>query len=250
MKTACLLVDDEPLALEIIASYLEKLPDMDVVATCKDASSAFSTLRTRHIDLLFLDIHMPGLDGISLLKSLHTPPAVIFTTAYREYAIESYELQAVDYLMKPISFERFLKAIDRYYSLHQGQNHGGAFSQPNLTPAGESIFIRTERKMVKVLLNEIIYIESLKDYIIIHLAAKKLITKTAIGQIKIMLPEEKFLRIHRSYIISVNKITAYNSTDIELGNTELPIGRLYKNAVLRQLSGKVASLVSISRTSK
>jgi DNA-binding LytR/AlgR family response regulator len=235
MKTQCLIVDDEPLAIEIIERYLQNFSDMKIAGRCNNAFQAFEILKKQHIDLIFLDIQMPQITGISFIGLLNQHPKIIITTAYRDYALDGFELNVLDYLLKPISLERFIKAIDKYYSSIAANET----SNPDLLIAPDtsrpSIFVKAERKMVRVFLDEIYLIESLKEYVIIHKKDKKIITKNSISYFEEILPKGQFIRIHRSYIVSISQIEAYTQTTIELLKKELPIGRNYKNEVLKCL---------------
>ncbi|MES2730755.1 MAG: LytTR family DNA-binding domain-containing protein [Bacteroidota bacterium] len=235
MKIQCLIVDDEPLALDILESYVQRLDSLALVGRCENAIEAFNLLQKHPVDLLFLDIQMPKLTGIDFLKNIRNPPKVIFTTAFREYAIESYELNAVDYLLKPIPFERFLRAVNKVVQ-HTIPNPSTAPSPHDTAPDDAFIYLKADKKMVKVMLREIIYLESLKDYIRVKTATKEIISLQKISFLEEKLPEGKFLRIHRSFIIAVDKIQAFSATHVELaGNKEIPIGRNYKAEVLQAL---------------
>ncbi len=237
MKLRCLIVDDEPLAIEVIESYIERLDNIEIVDKCNNALKAFEILQQESIDLIFLDIQMPKLTGIDFLKTLKNPPKVIFTTAYRDYAIESYELDVVDYLLKPVSFERFLKAVSKVFLAGQ-ENQVIVKTQEATTPPEEKyIFLKSDKKMIKVVLNEILYIESLKDYVRVKTADKEVITFQKISYLEEKLPEDCFLRIHRSFIVAIKKIESYSATTIEVPGKVLPIGRNYKNQVLSVLNG-------------
>lgn len=230
MVLKCLLADDEPPALQVLEKYISGMPQLELVASCTNAFQAMEVLQKKKIDLLFLDIQMPKLSGISLVKTLKYPPKIIFTTAYKEYAVEAFELDAIDYLIKPVSFERFLKAVNKV--LHQ--NNAGAPEPEDeaITNTPGFLYFRADRKMVKVFLEEIIYIESLKDYVKIYRANERpLIVKQSITALEAMLPQNHFVRIHRSFIVSVSKITAFTSHDVEIGAIELPIGRLYSSNI-------------------
>jgi DNA-binding LytR/AlgR family response regulator len=231
MALKCLLVDDEPLALQVLEKYVSGLPQLELVASCTNAFKAIEMLQKKKIDLVFLDIQMPKLSGISLVKTLQYRPKIIFTTAFKEYAVEAFDLDAVDYLVKPVSFERFLKAVNK--ALQQGEATEAEEEEETVVHSGSGfLYFRADRKMVKVFLDEIIYIESLKDYVKIHRRNNKpLIVKQSISTLEAMLPETGFVRIHRSFIVSVSKITAYTSHDVEIGSLELPIGRLYSNNI-------------------
>jgi DNA-binding LytR/AlgR family response regulator len=233
MIIKCLVVDDEPPAREIIRRYIEEMPTLELVAECANAIQAFTVLQQQPVDLMFLDIRMPQLNGNDFLKTLKNPPKVIFTTAYTEYALEGYELDVVDYLMKPIPFDRFLKAVNKAFQQAVAKQEG---IQVNEDKKSESfVYFRADRKMVKVMLQDILYIESMKDYIKVMTAAGVIITKQSISSVEAMLPEKDFVRVHRSYIVSLDKIKTFTSELIEINKTEIPIGKLYRNGVLKVL---------------
>jgi DNA-binding LytR/AlgR family response regulator len=217
-------VDDEPPALKILMKYVAEVDQLKLIGTCHNTFKAMEYLQNERIDLLFLDIKMPKLSGISFIKTLANPPKVIFTTAYKDFAVEAFELDAEDYLLKPFSFERFLKAINRIILTD---------NLPSIEPAKTNsvfLYLRIDRKMVKVYLDDILYIESLKDYVKIHRSkAPTLIVKISISNLENMLPNNSFVRIHRSYLVSLNKITAYTCKDIEIGTIELPIGKVFSH---------------------
>lgn len=224
MQCNCIIVDDEPPAIKVLASYVESVPQLTLVGTCKNAFEAISTLREHPVDLMFLDIHMPKLIGTEMLKTLPHPPRVIFTTAHKDFAIEAFELDALDYLLKPISFERFVKAVNKFCRI-------GEIKAPATAQTQGFIYLRADRKMIKIFLADILYIESFKDYVVIHRSADEpLRIKQALNSIENMLPRASFMRIHRSYLVSIDKITAFTKTDVEIGRTELPIGRSYIQA--------------------
>jgi DNA-binding LytR/AlgR family response regulator len=244
MKTKCMIVDDEPLARDLMRTHIEKLENFEIVADCHNAMKALSVLREKHVDLIFLDIQMPQITGIEFLKTLKHAPKVIFTTAYREYAIEGFELDVVDYLLKPITFERFLKSVNKYYQMCQDQVQvvPGASSEKF---AEESfIYVKENKKVIKVHLSEIRYIEGFSEYVQIYTEKRKIITKTSMALMEEKLPAENFLRIHKSFIVPVSKIEAFTANTIEIQGKELPIGRNFKNAVLNSLnySGQVAGV--------
>ncbi len=236
-----MIVDDEPLALDVLETFIQRLENLELVCRCNNAVEAYGCLQSEHIDLLFLDIQMPKLTGIDFLKSLANPPKVIFTTAYRDYAVEGFELNALDYLLKPIAFERFLKAVSKASALEQ---QTAAPAAPALTAASAStqdykeafIYLKADKKMVKVMLSDILYIESLKDYIRVKTETKEIISYQKISFLEEKLPTDKFLRIHRSFIIALDKIQAFSATAVDIGKTEIPIGRFYKNEVLQVLN--------------
>ena len=237
MKTKCLIVDDEPLARDLMRSHIQKLENFEIADECGDAMKAMQVLREKKIDLIFMDIQMPQITGIEFLKTLKHPPKVIITTAYREYALDGFELDVVDYLLKPITFERFLKAINKYYLLIPDDS--SVISSGGQTATEESfIYVKENKKAVKVLLSEILYIEGLSEYIQIYTEKKKIVTKTSMTYIMEKLPSDDFMRIHKSYIVSLRKIEAFTASSIEVPGKELPIGRSYKNAVLGSLNLK------------
>ncbi len=231
MKIRTIIVDDEPHAIEVIARYLESFPEIEVLATCSDAIKAFQVLQQKKVDLMFLDVKMPGLKGTDLLRSLKQPPKVIFTTAYSEYAVEGFELDAMDYLLKPVSFDRFLKAMDKVFK-HFGSNTQIQLTEkPAVSGVEQFIYLKVERKMVKVNVNDICWIESIKDYVKVVLADKTLVSKQKISLLEELLPEGQFCRIHRSFIISIDKVESYYSYSVEILGKELPVGRNYKQQV-------------------
>ncbi|MFT5834519.1 MAG: DNA-binding LytR/AlgR family response regulator [Cognaticolwellia sp.] len=232
----CLLVDDEPLAMDIIASYLAKIPGFKVVTTCKNALEAFDVLQKEEIDLMFLDIQMPQLNGIEFVKTLKNPPKIIFTTAFRDYAIEGFELNAVDYLLKPISFGRFMKAINKIHRKPEIETINPLESQTVSSNFEPFLYIKMDKRILKVYLDEIIYVESQKDYVRIVTEEKDVVTKQKISYLEERLPKDKFLRVHRSYIVPINRITAFSTTNIEIDEIELPIGRSYKQFVTDALN--------------
>jgi two-component system, LytTR family, response regulator len=228
MKYRCLLVDDEPLALKVLENHIQQLPGLSVIASCHNALDAMQCLQQHVIDLMFLDIQMPRLLGTSFLRTLRNPPKVIFTTAYKEYAVEAFELDAIDYLLKPVSLERLIKALNKL-------NKEPLIEEPEAQPIVEEegfVYVRANRKMVKVKYSEILYIESMKDYVRIMLKQNKpLLVKQSITSMKEMLPANLFIRIHRSYIVAVQNVTAFTNQDVEIGGTEIPIGRLYSQHI-------------------
>jgi DNA-binding LytR/AlgR family response regulator len=231
----CLVIDDEPPAREIIRRYIEEVPHLELVGECGNALDALIRLQQTPVDLLFLDIRLPQLNGTDFLKTLRQPPKVIFTTAYQEYALEGYELDAIDYLMKPIRFDRFVKAINKAFQ------QSGYKTMPELVPVREEhqqdsfVYFRADRKMVKVMLNDILYVESMKDYVKVVMSQGSLITKQSITSVEAMLPDSLFIRSHRSFIVSVAHIRTFTNEVIEIGKTEIPIGKLYRNAVMDKL---------------
>ncbi len=226
----CLIVDDESPAIDLLKNHIKAFSDLEIIASCYSAIEAFEIVKKEHVDLIFLDIEMPVLTGLDFLKTLKKAPKVIITTAYREYAVEGYDLDVVDYLLKPISFNRFVKAIDRYYERLPVTPSLTATSTKEIV--NESfIYVNVNKKNIKIVFNDILYIESLKDYIRIHTQHKKIVVKSNIGKIESQLPISLFIRTHRSYIVALNKITAYTQKDIEIGAIEIPIGTSYSNQV-------------------
>lgn len=223
MKYKCLIVDDEELARELIESHLSKLNDFELVASCSSALEAHKIISENEVDLIFLDIKMPVLKGTDFFKNLIAKPKVIFTTAYRDYAVEGFELNATDYLLKPITFSRFFKAVERF------------IENEKLKKEDSHIYVQANKKNIKVLFNDILCIESIKDYIRIHLENDKVMFKHGLSTFLNKL-DARFLRVHRSYIVNTDKITAFTKKDIEINKLEIPIGEYYKKEVLHQLS--------------
>jgi DNA-binding LytR/AlgR family response regulator len=232
----CLIVDDEPPAREILKRYVENTPMLHLAGECSNSLEVITFLRNQRVDLIFLDIQMPQLNGLELLRTLANPPKAIFTTAFEHHAFESYELDAVDYLLKPITFERFIKAINKAIPPMEAEQPNRV---PNETPSGWAenfLYFRSERKMVKVILQDILYIESLKDYVRIVTDKEQVITKYSMTAIEAMLPAKKFIRTHRSYLVALDKINSFSTTNIKVLNIDIPVGRLYQREVIRMLS--------------
>jgi len=238
MQTNCIIVDDEPIAIDVIVSHLQNFPDINIVDRCTNAMKAFQSLQENKIDLMFLDIHMPKINGLEFLKSLSNPPKVIITTAYRDYAIEGFELSVVDYLLKPIPLTRFMQAIEKYYSMNSKSHKAVINPQPVSLDDTDFIYVKSNRKSIKVFLRHILFVESLKDYVVIHTAKENIITKELISSFERTLPKTNFLRVHRSYIVSLRHIKAVTKNSIDIGNKELPISRSYKDVVLLALKIK------------
>ena len=222
----CLIIDDEPPAIELLQKYTSMVDQLEVVATSHSAVKAFDLLKDKQVDLLFLDIQMPVLNGIDFIKTLKNPPAVILTTAYREYAIESYDLDIIDYLLKPIAFDRFLKAVDRYRERTiAASDTGDKINQV------DHIFCNVNRTHHKLILKEILYIESLKDYVRVHTVNDTLVVKGNIGSFMKLLPSNQFVRIHRSFAAAVDHVQSYNQSEVEIGGKKLPVGVSYRKEV-------------------
>jgi DNA-binding LytR/AlgR family response regulator len=231
----CLIVEDEPLAATILEDYVRQMPFLHLVGRCPDALYALEAMREAPVDVLFLDIHLPGLKGLDFLRSLQYPPQVILTTAYHEYALEGYDLGVVDYLLKPIDFERFVKAIQK---LQRPSQRSDTFGK-NVTSANAYRpfqFFNVNKKMVRVWLDEVQYAESLKEYVRIALpGGKAIVTKIQLNELEKSLEGFGFLRIHRSFIVAFRHIEAYTATEVTIGGKEIPIGRQYKNESLEKL---------------
>ena len=230
MKTRCLLVDDEPLALKVLENHIESIPHLEIVSSCVNSFAAMEVLKHHAVDLMFLDIQMPKLIGTSFLRTLRNPPKVIFTTAYKEYAVEAFDLDAVDYLLKPVTLERLIKAVNK---ISVEPMPVAPDEQKILEQEGFAYF-RSDRKMIKVKYDNILFIESMKDYVkVVRNGDKPLLVKQSISSLENMLPANQFVRIHRSFIVSIQKITAFTNHDIEIAGVEIPIGRLYSDQIER-----------------
>ena len=244
-KIICLAVDDEPLALSVLKKYIESVECLELAGSCANAVQALQMLQQYHVDLIFLDIQMPQIMGTDFIRTLKKSPKIIFTTAYRKYAVEGFELDAVDYLLKPISFERFLKAVNKVLQTDIIAPESVYQTTDLISESSNScLYVRADRKMIKVLLNDILYIEGLSDYVKIITKTKTIVTKQLISALEETLPKDNFIRIHRSFIIAINKIDAYNADSIQIGNKELPISRLFKQNVNKLLN--ISSLSSFN----
>ena len=229
-KLNCIIVDDEPLAANVLQKYVEKLDHLHLVGKAENAVDAFNLINTHSIDLMFLDIKMPQITGIDFIKSLNNPPAVIFTTAYRDFALEGFEMSAVDYLLKPISFERFMKAVGKI-----------SYSKTSIAPeinetsaqvvTRDYIFVREDKRMKKVMLADILFIESIKDYVKIITKHGTVLTYLKMNYLEENLPVKQFVRVHKSFIVSIEAIEGYTATEAEVGGMTIPIGRHYKQHV-------------------
>jgi len=242
-KIKCLVVDDEPPAREILMHHIANVEALVLVGNCHNAVEAVNFLNKHHVDLLFLDIQMPQLLGTDFIRTLKNPPKVIFTTAYRNYALEGFELDAVDYILKPISFERFLKAVNKVLQTEVDiEPNMAMLHQEEQTEKSHSfLYFRVDRKMVKVYFQDILFIESLKDYIKIVMVSKTIVTKYVLSTLEEMLPANEFLRVHKSFIVNISMIDSYNADSIQVLKNELPIGRLYKFEVARILNASSAT---------
>jgi DNA-binding LytR/AlgR family response regulator len=226
----CIIIEDEPLATKVLADYISQVPFLELQSTFKDAILATEWLRHNQTDLIFLDIHLPKLKGMAFLKTLSNPPAVIITTAYHQYAIEGYDLNVKDYLLKPIEFERFLIAVNKVKST-SSPGAVQAAKNENETTEKDFIFLNAERKRVKILFSDIVYIESQREYIKIVTTKRDFISKMSTHEIEELLPSHLFKRIHRSFIVSVKKIESYNAEMVEVNGVSIPIGRGYRDVI-------------------
>jgi DNA-binding LytR/AlgR family response regulator len=229
-----IIVDDEPLALDVLETYIDKMSDIELVAKCENAFEANETLKNDSIDLMFLDIQMPQLTGIEFLKSLSNPPVVIFTTAYPDYAIEGFELDAVDYLLKPISLERFMKAVNKASEIIMARKSENGNQDNN--DHKEFFFVKADKKLIKCNYDDILYIEGLKDYVIIRQESSRIITLQTMKSLEAKLPSGTFMRIHRSYIVNLDKIEAIVGNMVEIfekgQGKHIPIGKNYRDELL------------------
>jgi len=221
---SCIIVDDEPLAQQAIADHIEKIPELQLVGTCRNAVEAFELIHRKQVDLLLLDIQMPAMNGMDFIKALKVPPAVIFTTAFPEYAALSYELPAVDYLLKPITFGRFLTSIQRFLKL-----------QVPPEPESTHTFFKVDGRFIKLEHTEIVYAQSVKDYIILHTLNGKFMTHMTMKYLDELLPSTVFLRIHRSFLVNKTKVTLVGKREIEVVDQKLPIGKNYRNLLVIRL---------------
>ena len=233
MKLNCLIIDDEPLARKGLREYVQEIDFLHCVASCENALKAASFLSQEKIDLIFLDIHMPKLSGIEFLKTLKNPPLTIITTAYSDYALEGYSLDVIDYLVKPINFDRFLKASQKaleFFELKARAEHNAA------SPV-DYFFVRCDRKFEKVFFRDLSYIEGLQNYAVIHVGNKKLITYITLTSLENQLPKDRFLKVHKSFIISVPHVKAIEKYEIIMDNARIPISRSLQEQVVRQILG-------------
>ncbi|HET9746010.1 MAG TPA: response regulator transcription factor [Chitinophagaceae bacterium] len=224
-KIKSIIVEDEPLAVKVLADYISQVPFLELRGTFKDAILATEFLRDHPVDLIFLDIHLPKLKGMAFLKTLVDPPAVVITTAYHQYAVEGFDLNVTDYLLKPIEFERFMVAVNKVRSTHVEKEKGQE------SPGKDFIFLTVQKKKVKILFSDIVYIESQREYIKIVTTKKEYISKMSTHEIESILPSTLFKRIHRSFIVSVSKIESYTAEAVEVNGISIPIGRGYRDVV-------------------
>lgn len=233
MKMNCLIVDDEPVARKGIAEYVAEIDFLNLVGECENPLKASSFLSQQNVDLIFLDIHMPKLSGIDFIKTLKNPPLVIFTTAYSEYALEGYSLDVVDYLMKPITFDRFLKAAQKAMEIHSLKRNA---SHPRETDQ-DYFFVKCDSKFERLLYKEVCYVEAMQNYAVIHTKDRKLITYITMSSLENQLPKEQFLKVHKSFIVAVPHIKAIEGNEILIGEARIPISRNLKDEVVNQILG-------------
>jgi two-component system, LytTR family, response regulator len=229
----CIIVDDEPMARDVIKRYIQQMPKLKLMGEFGNAIDATIFLQEHSIDIIFLDIRMPELSGTEFVRSLRTIPKIIFTTAHKEYAHEGFELDVTDYLLKPIRFDRFLRAVNKAFPQKQQEPDSPLLMAGENKAVASFIYLRVDRKMVKVLLDDILYIESDKDYVKVYTDKGYLITRQTIASVEAMLSDSKFIRVHRSYIVSLSKLKSFTAESVEIGNKELPIGKLYRNIFLK-----------------
>lgn len=239
-KPKCLIVDDEPLARDVLRRYMEKLPVLNLVGECSNAIEAFLFLQSNEVDLLFLDIRMPELLGTELMQSLKNPPKVIFTTAYKEYALDGFELDAVDYLLKPIRFDRFLKALNKALPGYENILLTNESFETERKSGVDSIYLRIDRRQVRIILDEVLYIESARDYVKIFTQDKMYLTRQTISSIEALIDKNDFIRIHRSFIVPINKIKSFTHELVEINKKELPVGKFYLNHFLKTMGSRVS----------
>lgn len=225
-KIKCIIIEDEPLAVKVLSDYISQIPWLELTATFKDALLATDYFRNNSADLIFLDIHLPKLKGMAFLKTLVDPPAVIITTAYHQYAVEGFNLNVTDYLLKPIEFERFLTAVTKIRTIRSADR-----KLTDLPETRDFIFITVQKKKVKILFSEIVYIESQREYIKIITARSEYISKMSTHEIEALLPPHLFKRVHRSYIVAIRRIDSYTADVIEINGTSIPIGKGYRDSM-------------------
>jgi len=228
----CIIVEDEPIAAEVLEDYIRQVPFLKLKKICSDAIYAMEMLQNEPVDLIFLDIHLPKLKGLDFVKTLKHPPRIIITSAYQEYALQGYELNVVDYLLKPVEFSRFLTAVNK---LKQQDTTKANQPIPLATEDRAHLFFNVNKKHVKIYLDDILYIESLREYVKITTRDKAILTKIQLGEIEEMLATNNFLRVHRSFIVSKNKIESFSPSEIEINGTQIPVGRNYKELVMANL---------------
>ena len=231
----CFIVDDEPPAIHLLEKYAGMIDQLEVVGTSQSAVKAFDTLKSIDVDLMFLDIRMPVLNGLDFIKTLKNPPAIILTTAYREYALDGYDLDIIDYLLKPIAFDRFLKGVDRYRERNAKAPMTNQTIEYKLKDQADHLFFNVNKTHHKVVIDDILYLESLKDYVRIHTDHDKLVVKGNLGSTMKLLPSDKFMRIHRSFAVALSRISSFNQSEIVVEGIPIPIGKSYKHEIIHNL---------------
>lgn len=232
MKIKCVIADDEQLARQLLKSYVDKLPQLELVAMCKNAVEVLSVLQDNTVDLLLLDIQMPDLTGIDLLKTVQYPPKVIFTTAYKEYALEGFELNVVDYMLKPIAFDRFVRGVNKVQELlNHNANRPYSKSEDVTVQSKDYISIKADHKLYKLNFSDIIYIEGMREYVAFHTNDNKILTLESLRNLEDTLPEH-FMRVHKSFIVNKDKIQSLSGNQIEIKGINIPVGKSYKKEVL------------------
>jgi two-component system LytT family response regulator len=230
VKLNCVIIEDEPLARNLMIDYVKKVPSLNLLHAFSNPLEALEALRTLPVDVLFLDIQMPELTGISLLKVLTKKPFIILTTAYSDYALEGYELDVADYLLKPVTFERFLKAVDKVMQRAEAESKPVVTQVESAQPTAPFVFVKDGTKLVKVKLDEISYVEGLKDYVTIHTKTQKIVTLQRLKTLEEQLPADKFIRIHNSYIVALSAIDVVHKNEVQIGSVSLSIGDTYRKA--------------------
>jgi len=226
MNLNCIITDDEPIAQEIIEDYVKMIPGLTTVAKCKNAMETMDALRQNKVDILFMDIHMPGISGLDFIRSLKERPSIIFTTAYPNYAIDAFDLDVADYLLKPVSIDRFLRAVNKVY------NKGEKSTEIRTTSTEKTFFfIKSNSDLVKVEYDSILYVEGLENYVKIYCDNKAIVSFSTMKNIEDILSPHRFLRIHRSYIVNLNRTSSIQNNSVNVGNDALPIGKSYRKAV-------------------
>lgn len=234
MKLNCIITDDEPIALEILEDYIRLVPGLNLVAKCGNAMETFAKMREQKIDVLFIDIQMPEITGLDFIKSLKNRPAIIFTTAYPNYAIDGFELDAVDYLLKPISIDRFLRSVDKLFN-NTTHNPEAEHDTPSYSPDKKYFFIKSNQELVKLEYNKILFVEGLENYVRIHCEDKAIVSFSTMKNMEDILSSHGFLRIHRSYIVNLDKVDAIQNHAFKIKNKELVIGKSYRKIVAEVL---------------
>ena len=235
MRLNCLIIDDEPLARKGIAEYAREIDFLHAVGECGSAAEAASVVAKQSIDLLLLDIQMPRLTGIEFLKTMSHPPMAIITTAYSEYALEGYSLDVIDYLVKPIPFDRFLKAVHKAYDFHQLRHREPR--QAETAPSADYFFVKSNGKFERVTFSDILYVESMQNYVLIHLPGQKLIVYMTLAGLEAQLPPSRFMKVHKSFIVAIGQVKSIENNEIIIGSARIPISRTLKDDVLKRILG-------------